>query len=64
MDDRMIEKSCVNKVRYHTRESAEQAYRHYKANMPRKRGRRVQKIKHEQRPYKCGHCGGWHLARI
>ena len=54
--------SCLNKVRYKTRERAEQAYKSYIKNMQRNRGRRVKKLKHKQYPYKCVHCGNWHLA--
>jgi len=55
---------CLNKVRYETKEQAARAYNSYCRNMQRNRGRRVNKIKHEQLPYKCPYCNGWHLARI
>ena len=60
------EEKCLNKVRYDTKEKAIMAYQKYTylAGMKRSRGRRVNKIKHKQRPYKCEHCGGWHLTTI
>ena len=54
--------SCLNKRKYETREQAIFAFRTYKANMQRNRGRRVDKLKGEQFPYKCVYCGGWHLT--
>jgi len=63
MDTKGIE-ACLRKVKYDTRENAAIAYQTYRKNMQRKRGKRVQKIKHEQRPYRCDYCNKWHLTRI
>jgi len=54
---------CMNKARYETKEQAMMAYNSYRRTMQRKRGRRVEKIKHVQLPYKCPFCGLWHLTR-
>ena len=54
----------ANKRRYDSREQAQQAFMSYRANSPRKKGRRKTPIKHKQIPYRCEVCDGWHLARI
>ena len=54
---------CLNKVRYDTKVSAVESFRGYIRNIPRKRGRKTKKIRHEQHPYKCEFCKGWHLTR-
>jgi len=51
---RRIEISCDSKVKYDSKEKAEQAYKSYVINMKRDvRGRKTNKINHKQRPYKC-----------
>jgi len=55
---------CLSKVKYDNKESATKSYQRYKRTMKRSRGRRFDKIKHEQIPYKCEYCDGWHLKRI
>jgi len=62
---RISEKSCESKVRYDSKEKAENSYKNYVKNMKRNvRGRKIDKNNHKQRPYKCDICGGWHLTRI
>jgi|GEM_PF-2586082 len=53
---------CFGKVRFGTKQQAQWAFRHYKANMHRNRGRVVDRMRKDQRPYKCPVCGGWHLT--
>ena len=60
--DKFEERSCLNKIPYKTRELAEQAYKAYRRNMQRNRGRRVNRDKNKQYPYKCIYCGNWHLT--
>jgi hypothetical protein len=55
--------SCLQKQAYNTRQDAESAYQTFRAKMPRNGGRRIKKVKHEQYPHKCQHCGKWHLTR-
>ena len=55
---------CVSKRRYESKEQARNAFNGYKATVPRKKGRRKNPVKHQQTPYRCDICGGWHLARI
>jgi len=62
---RRIDMSCTSKARYDSKEKAAQAYKSYVNSMKRNvRGRKIYKNNHEQRPYKCDICGGWHLTRI
>jgi len=65
--DRTIDRNaeaCANKAKYTSKAQAMWVFRYYKRTVPKKRGRRVEPIKHEQLPYKCPHCGGWHLSRV
>jgi len=58
------EESCLNKVRYESKEDALRAYKGYITMMHRNRGHRVNKNRHSQRPYRCEYCKGWHLTTI
>jgi len=55
---------CQSKARYDTKEQAVNSYNRFKSTVRRKRGRKLRELKHDQIPYKCEYCGGWHLKRI
>ena len=56
------DESCLNEVRYDSREDALRSYKGYRIRIQRNRGRRVNKDKNKQHPYKCELCNGWHLT--
>ena len=59
-----IERSCLNKNRYATKEAAQRAFRDFKEGNRGKKGARMNIKKLQQIPYKCDNCNGWHLKSI
>lgn len=54
--------SCINKVRYETKESAINAYNKYILCNTCRHGKKIHGKKVKQYPYKCDYCEGWHLT--
>ena len=59
-----IERACLNKNRYATKEDAIYAFQRYQKSTRGKKGSKTKNQKKKQIPYKCDHCNGWHLKSI
>lgn len=54
--------SCINKIRYETKEAAENAFKSFLLCNKRTRGIKINSKRIKQYPYKCDFCQGWHLT--